>query len=482
MCRTVVFMVVLAGAMATGPVMLASSASELLEKGIYTEETVGNLDEAISIYEKVVAEGKSSHALAAEAQYRLGQCLLKKGKKAEATAAFEKVINDFGDQKELVAKARKFVPEGIQLEPAPWVDGEVMQLRYRLASGTDAGTVIYTMQSAELDGRKIWRVGCRQCVSLGNRMGISGVDADWNTFRPIKSFFEMSPLGKFSVEFTPTQLTVTTEGPNGKTTKKIDETGVVWDNEQAMDVIRRLPLAVGYKTTVPILGIGGNKISLPIEVKGKELVKVPAGEFECFKINLGLVNQDFWYSTDAHRYLIKFDATVIAAELASIGQIKPGEMRSYADEKEGLSLAAPSDWFFHYMPPADKNGSAKIFVLDPRMVSSSVVFVGKVADLTPEAQKSLRGWADAVNGELSKAKKDFTARPDSWHEGKVAGLAALSCIADYTEGKQKMVNYHVFVRNESIAVQFAAEVPQDDFEEFRKQFDPIIDSLKVKQP
>jgi hypothetical protein len=482
MYRAMLFAVVLAGAMATGPVMLASSASELLEKGIYTEETVGNLDEAISIYEKVVAEGEASHALAAQAQFRLGQCLLKKGKKAEATAAFEKLISNFADQKELVAKARKFVPEGIQLEPVPWVDGEALQLQYRLPGGLDIGSIVYTAQSAELDGRKIWRVGSRQLIVIRSIGGKSGVDADWNTFRPITSYFEMSPVGKFTVDFTPTELIVTTDGSAGKSTKKIDQTGVVYDNEQAMDVFRRLPLAVGYKTTVPILGIGGNKIELPMEVQGKEMVKVPAGEFECFKIHLGLVDQMFWYATDPHRYLVKFDANTVIAELTSIGQIKPGELRQYEDEKLGLSLAAPNDWFFYYVPATGEKGSATIYFLDPKMVSLSLVFVGKVADLVPESQKSLRAWADAVNAELGKAKKDFIVRPDSWREGKVAGQASLSYIADYTDGKRKMVDYHTFVRNESIVVQFVTSVPQDEFEEFRKQFDPIIDSLKVKQP
>ncbi|MEE9269625.1 MAG: hypothetical protein V3V49_05120, partial [Candidatus Krumholzibacteria bacterium] len=50
----------------------AQSASDLLEKGIFTEETVGDLDAAIKIYEKIVAEGDSHRTYAAQAQYRLG--------------------------------------------------------------------------------------------------------------------------------------------------------------------------------------------------------------------------------------------------------------------------------------------------------------------------------------------------------------------------------------------------------------------------
>ena len=112
MRRTMFFGAMVLAGLAMESAAMAALTSELLEKGIYTEETVGDLNRAISIYETVVAEGKASHALAAQAQFHIGRCLLKQGKKAEATAAFEKLINDFADQKELVAKARQFAPEG----------------------------------------------------------------------------------------------------------------------------------------------------------------------------------------------------------------------------------------------------------------------------------------------------------------------------------------------------------------------------------
>ena len=56
------------------------SPSELLEKGIYTEETRGDVDSAIAIYQQLVAEQDINHSLAAQAEFRLGQCYLKKGR------------------------------------------------------------------------------------------------------------------------------------------------------------------------------------------------------------------------------------------------------------------------------------------------------------------------------------------------------------------------------------------------------------------
>src|SRR5262245_64798769 len=89
----------------------AQSISALLQRGIYAEETVGDLDAAIKAYTQVVAEAEANQAQAAQAQYRLGACYLKKGQKAEAAAAFRKLVEQFPKQADLVAQARAKLSE-----------------------------------------------------------------------------------------------------------------------------------------------------------------------------------------------------------------------------------------------------------------------------------------------------------------------------------------------------------------------------------
>jgi tetratricopeptide (TPR) repeat protein len=102
----------------------AASPAEALEKGIYNEETTGNLDEAIKLYRQVLSDAQKTEGLAAQAQYRLGRCLDKLGKKAEAAEAFKTLIRKYPDQKELVAKTKKMLPGRLELLPAPWKSGE----------------------------------------------------------------------------------------------------------------------------------------------------------------------------------------------------------------------------------------------------------------------------------------------------------------------------------------------------------------------
>ena len=60
----------------SSPPESASSTAELLEKAIFTEETVGDLKAAIKIYEQIVAEAEANRSHVAQARYRLGMCHL----------------------------------------------------------------------------------------------------------------------------------------------------------------------------------------------------------------------------------------------------------------------------------------------------------------------------------------------------------------------------------------------------------------------
>ena len=82
----------------SGGLVMADSLAERLEKGIYTEETVGDLDAARDIYLQIVVDAEANRVVAAQAQFRLGQCFLKQEKKDEAIAAFKKLIELAGQQ------------------------------------------------------------------------------------------------------------------------------------------------------------------------------------------------------------------------------------------------------------------------------------------------------------------------------------------------------------------------------------------------
>ncbi|MHC4591175.1 MAG: sugar-binding protein [Planctomycetota bacterium] len=110
-CYAVVAVLALAAVCATA---WAATAADLLEKGVYMEETVGDLERAIEAYKQVIADAEANRATLAQAHLRLAKCYLKKGQKAQAVEELEKLVTRYPGQTTLVAEAR-VVLDGIVL-------------------------------------------------------------------------------------------------------------------------------------------------------------------------------------------------------------------------------------------------------------------------------------------------------------------------------------------------------------------------------
>ncbi len=81
------------------------SAADLLEKGIFEEETAGRLDRAIEIYAEIVKNHRQDRKYAAEALFRLGRCYERQKMASKAREAFESLLRDFPGQAGLVRRA-----------------------------------------------------------------------------------------------------------------------------------------------------------------------------------------------------------------------------------------------------------------------------------------------------------------------------------------------------------------------------------------
>lgn len=93
---------------------VAQPVGQLLQRGIYNQETAGDLDAAIQIYRQLVAA--PDRAIAAQAQFRLTETLLAKGDLAAPGQEFGKLARDFADSplvKTMAARARALGENGV---------------------------------------------------------------------------------------------------------------------------------------------------------------------------------------------------------------------------------------------------------------------------------------------------------------------------------------------------------------------------------
>jgi len=449
------------------------SPSELLEKGIYTEETRGDIDSAITIYQQLVAESDVNRSLAAQAQFRLGQCYLKKNQTADATAAFKKLIRDFPNETNLVAQARQNLPSDLAFGPVPWVDGERLQLNIMGASGADVGTVEYRADLIQqASGGKIWRVGARL---LAGAQSVSSVDADADSFRPLTSHWKHSSLGEVTAVYSPGQVQIQVVG---KQPVMVPLEGTVYDNEEAVQAMRRLPLQVGYKTTQPVFSTlgAGHPFDVALEVQGKETVETPAGKFDCFKVHLITLNQDFWFSDDAHRYLVKFEAGPVTAQLISVAQRRPGEAVAFHDDETGVSFTAPADWVIFRAQHGQPEEQVLIRTLDPDADADDGGMRLFATDaLSEKARQSARGWME----EGLRKNKMVKVRPDSWKELTIDGRPAVSCVMDFGQGRESRVQFMARVLGTKYSELFVITSAPDKYDALKTQFDRILESYRI---
>src|SRR5260370_5385416 len=93
----------------------AATTSELLQKGIYLQETIGDLDGAMKVYRQIALMARESRANAAQAEYRLGVCLHKRGRREEAIDTFYKLIKEYPEKATIMAQARDFLLKAVTI-------------------------------------------------------------------------------------------------------------------------------------------------------------------------------------------------------------------------------------------------------------------------------------------------------------------------------------------------------------------------------
>ncbi|MEE8451275.1 MAG: hypothetical protein V3R99_05145, partial [Thermoguttaceae bacterium] len=198
------------------------------------------------------------------------------------------------------------------------------------------------------------------------------------------------------------------------------------------------------------------------------------------KLELTQLQQTFWISADAHRYVVKFEAGAVYAELTDIGHSKPGEPNQYRDESRGVTLTAPHGWHFYHQPIPGKAKKKVLFLLDPEVAAASLVELFKTADLDDDEKTSVRAWAESDLPDLKKRFGEFEVRADSWKERTIDGSPAISVTADYVEGDVKKVAYATYVLGESTSAGFLVMIERDGFDDFAKKFEPILEGYEVK--
>ena len=460
----------------------AESAAVMLERAIHAEETEGDLGRAIDLYRQVIEEAEADRAVAARAWLRLGETHLKLGQKAEAEKAFTAVIEKYSDQADLVARARRHLAAPIDFLPAPWPDHEVMRLELKLQTGQPIGTAIYTVDRITTGGEDLWQLDSLTYVSLNDYQQFTRVLAGAGDFLPRTGRTASNLLGDFSATYSPfaegqpqQSVHLLTRAAGKETSRTLSVGGPVFDNEQALQLIRRLPLAEGFATDFTIFAVtGGLTTPCSIKVVGREKVTVPAGTFDCFKVDLRVpgmgIQQDYWFNTAPTREFVRMAAHV-TMELMPPAAPATGGSTAF---KQGIRLFIPAGWFAWEADASAPGDNYSLHLIPPQFASSNGLFaLPRTADMT--------GLDAIVNGDIAKLKshfKDYTVL-ETERDLLVAGQPAIRYRATYDDKGRPMVEYRTYLLAPRGVYWFVFRTDADRFDSMRETFDLIVKGLEL---
>jgi hypothetical protein len=451
----------------------AQSAADLLQQGIHAQETVGDLDGAIAIFRQVVAAPSTNKLLAAQAQYQLVLCLLQKGDRTSAAKEIQALEKDFPDQPDLLNKARRAMGGGETFLPAPWGGRETVQLNIKRDGAPTGETLFYSVEPDLGDGAALkpnpqaailtWELN----TTKTNRSVTLEVDRDTMRPMPLRGARSADPR-------------LESDDDMGDPAAK-PLIGPLIDIQGSVFLLRRLPLAVGYKTTLTSLPFAIGETAprkLDLDVTGIEAVQTSAGKYNCYKVVFGAIGQTFWFNVDASRMLVKFQSGNVAAEAAA----------AWVGEDLAQAVLAPlnaAGWHSVTNNLSNHSHYANVWVTIPNQNGSSFALeITKTYTPTAEIPQSLQQTLHRklLEGSVGPGGPEKVGvRANGIQTFLIGGQQALSCVADSAiqpPERPKSTFYIVLIQTENTLAEVTFSTTQS-FAPVRWKLDQILSTVKL---
>ena len=429
----------------------AQIAADLLQKGIYAQETQGNLDEAIRIYREVVATeaaspfGEPQRQNKAQAQYRLVTCLLQKGDRPGAEKELAALERNFPDQTDLVKNARAMLHVRSELLPEPWTVPESSQLNIR-RNGSFTGEYLFYSVDPDTYAPRPTGGPAENIIVLSWELKTAKTTRSVTV--PVNRETWLSPVDLWGRPRAPSlesddDLGDPAAAPFG---------GPAVDVEVSVFLMRRLPLAVGYKTrlkTHPFTLNHNVPPEVELAVTAIDTIETLGGRYKCYRVSFPALGQTFWIGIEGARPFVKFQSGSVEAEL-----VKTWGPTNVLQSALTFVTAAGIKLDSQEMGPG-ASGSAR-FIVEGTAVN---VNIRKIYTPKAEIAEALRRWL---------ARSNYSdLRSESVQARMIGGQQALSFIAGNS--------YFVWVRTESMFLRFSTQISAVN----RWRLDQLLSTAKI---
>lgn len=158
----------------------------------------------------------------------------------------------------------------------------------------------------------------------------------------------------------------------------------------------------------------------------------------------------------------------------------------YKDEDLGISFTLAPGWTAEEPRRWTDMGedATTIRFGDPENQAFTGLYYRKFKNAEPLSPQAIdRALAEDLKAKISQRTRegltDYHVQPKSEQSRVIGGQRALSCVADYSDHGQNMVEYLVWIQSAHTIAEFYGRTSADGASDLRKRFDPIVETLRL---
>lgn len=210
----------------------------------------------------------------------------------------------------------------LTISQIPWPDDEVTSYTIEDQEGNTMGNCELTVDK---DGDTYILTDHSELTIEGTEVtSDTTITVDATDLKPI-SGTETWVIDEQTIEIATTysegQVAITATVDGEEQSAVLDIPDDAYDNEEVLFLLRAITFEVGYSATYTnVVPAAGLTPEATITVISEEVVNVPFGSFNCYKLELSVLGttQYLWYGADSPHYLVKAEVEGIAMLLTSV--------------------------------------------------------------------------------------------------------------------------------------------------------------------
>ena len=129
----------------------SKTASVLLQEALYAEEIEGDINAAIKIYQQIIDDDSSQDNYVAQALYRQGLCYTKIQNEKQAQVNFKKIVTNYSDQTNIIAKVKPLLNDIGNADPAALMPPQTLFYMEIGSPGKQIETILNSLKGSPLE-------------------------------------------------------------------------------------------------------------------------------------------------------------------------------------------------------------------------------------------------------------------------------------------------------------------------------------------